>query len=417
MFVVFVHITELGLSYFIFRDNKIWFLVSEVFVIVSILIAWRLYRELVAPLKMLSDGATAIRDKDFNVKFLPVGKYELDTLIDVYNRMIDALRTERIKQEQQHLFLEKLIHTSPTGILILDLDEAIQQVNPRALALLGMEEGALLRKPMSALAHPVLKEIAQLPSGHTRTMTMNGAITYRLLRSHFMDRGFPRHFIMVEELTTEILEAEKKAYGKVIRMMAHEVNNTIGPVNSIIQSTLQSGLPGEALSRALQVAMERNQHLNLFMRNFADLVRLPPPEKRSFDLVDLLERIAQLLQVKAGENRVVFNRVYAEPVFLIKADIHQMEQALINVVKNAIEAIPDGGEVTFITGASELVIRDTGLGIPPDMDSLLFSPFNSTKKNGQGIGLTLVREILSGHGFGFSLKTISPGRTEFRIVF
>ena len=417
LFVVFVHITELGLSYFIFRDNKIWFLVSEVFVIVSILIAWRLYRELVAPLKMLSDGATAIRDKDFNVKFLPVGKYELDTLIDVYNRMIDALRTERIKQEQQHLFLEKLIHTSPTGILILDLDEAIQQVNPRALALLGMEEGALLRKPMSALTHPVLKEIAQLPSGHTRTMTMNGAITYRLLRSHFMDRGFPRHFIMVEELTTEILEAEKKAYGKVIRMMAHEVNNTIGPVNSIIQSTLQSGLPGEALSRALQVAMERNQHLNLFMRNFADLVRLPPPEKRSFDLVDLLERITQLLQVKAGENRVAFNRVYAEPVFLIKADIHQMEQALINVVKNAIEAIPDGGEVTFITGASELVIRDTGLGIPPDMDSLLFSPFNSTKKNGQGIGLTLVREILSGHGFGFSLKTISPGRTEFRIVF
>ena len=173
----------------------------------------------------------------------------------------------------------------------------------------------------------------------------------------------------------------------------------------------------EALSRALQVAMERNQHLNLFMRNFADLVRLPPPEKRSFDLVDLLERIAQLLQVKAGENRVAFNRVYAEPVFLIKADVHQMEQALINVVKNAIEAIPDGGEVTFITGASELVIRDTGLGIPPDMDSLLFSPFNSTKKNGQGIGLTLVREILSGHGFGFSLKTISPGRTEFRIVF
>ena len=417
LFVVFVHLTELGLSYFIFCDNKIWFLVSEVFVIISILIAWRLYRELVAPLKMLSDGASAIRDKDFNVKFLPVGKYELDTLIDVYNRMIDALRTERIKQEQQHLFLEKLIHTSPTGILILDLDEAIQQVNPRALALLGMEEGALLRKPMSALTHPVLKEIAQLPSGHTRTMTMNGAITYRLLRSHFMDRGFPRHFIMVEELTTEILEAEKKAYGKVIRMMAHEVNNTIGPVNSIIQSTLQSGLPGEALSRALQVAMERNQHLNLFMRNFADLVRLPPPEKRSFDLVDLLERIAQLLQVKAGENRVVFTRVYTESVFLIKADIHQMEQALINVVKNAIEAIPDGGEVTFITGASELVIRDTGLGIPPDMDSLLFSPFNSTKKNGQGIGLTLVREILSGHGFGFSLKTISAGRTEFRIVF
>jgi two-component system nitrogen regulation sensor histidine kinase NtrY len=419
LFVVLLHAIELALSYYIFRQDKIWFLVSEVFILLSVGISWKLYRELVAPLKLLTQGADAIKDRDFNVKFLPTGKYEMDKLIAVYNQMIDALRTERVRQEQQHLFLEKLIQTSPTGILILDFDDAVQQANPKAMVLLGLREKDVLGKPAAEISHPVMTEIVQLPSGHSKILTLNGAITYKILKSHFMDRGFPRHFVMLEELTTEILEAEKKAYGKVIRMMAHEVNNTIGPVNSIIQTTLQAGQHSEPVSQALQVAMERNHHLNLFMRNFADLVRLPVPEKRPFDLLTLLQNIADLLQVKAAERQVEFKTVYREPSFIVNADVHQMEQALINIITNAIEAIPGGGVITFLTQSypAQLVIRDTGTGIPADMDTLLFSPFNSTKKNGQGIGLTLVREILAGHGFGFSLETVWTNRTEFRIVF
>lgn len=99
---------------------------------------------------------------------------------------------------------------------------------------------------------------------------------------------------MMEELTVEILEAEKKAYGKVIRMMAHEVNNTIGPVNSILESTLKNGqLLNEqngTLKNALQIAVERNHNLNVFMRNFADIVRLPVPNKKKMDLHKLLSK-------------------------------------------------------------------------------------------------------------------------------
>ena len=270
LFVVLVHLVALVLSYFIFKSDPVLFIASETLIIISILLAWQLYNQLIQPLKLLMQGTEAIKDRDFNVKFVKTGKYEMDQLISVYNNMIDELRTERTKQEQQHFFLEKLIQTSPTGIIILDYEENVQQANPKALELLDATEREVIGKSVSEVDHPMMQQILQLKSGEAKTITVNGANTYKLQKSHFVDRGFPRHFVMIEELTAEILAAEKKAYGKVIRMMAHEVNNTIGPVNSILQSALKKETlwkhdDHDALQHALQVAVDRNQNLNIFM--------------------------------------------------------------------------------------------------------------------------------------------------------
>lgn len=369
-------------------------------------------------------GTEAIKDRDFNVKFVETGKYEMDQLINVYNQMIDQLRTERTKQEEQHFFLEKLIYTSPTGIMILDYEEQVQQINPMALQLLNMQEQEVTGKPISALDHPVMKELQQLQSGKSITVTFDAVTTYKLQKSHFIDRGFPRHFIMIEELTAEILAAEKKAYGKVIRMMAHEVNNTIGPVNSIIQTALQSPLIWKEnetsnLQNALQVAVDRNNNLNIFMRNFAEVVRLPEPHIKQVDLTKLIHSVTQLMTMKAGGKEIEFIHQLIPKPFVVDADEQQLEQALINIVKNAIEAIEQKGRIIFSldTRAKQLVITDTGNGIPADITDNLFSPFFSTKRDGQGIGLTLVREILINHGFEFSLKTIGAGNTAFTIKF
>src|ERR1700722_18528876 len=156
LFVAILHIVALLLTYFIFNENKIFFIISEIFIIISIIISWQLYNELIRPIDLLMQGADAIRDRDFNVKFLSTGKYEMDKLIKVYNEMMDELRTERTKQEEQHLFLEKLIYTSPTGILILDFDEHIQQINPKALQLLDVEEKEMLKKSLAELSHPII---------------------------------------------------------------------------------------------------------------------------------------------------------------------------------------------------------------------------------------------------------------------
>lgn len=424
LFVVIIHATALVLSFFIFRENKLFFIASEVLIIISVAICWHLYKALLQPLNMLMQGTEAIKDRDFTVKFVQTGTYEVDQLINVYNAMIDELRTERTKQEQQHFFLEKLIQTSPTGIMILDYDNNIQQVNPSCCTLLGMTEKALTGKPVAAIHHPVLQQLLQLPSGASTTITLNGITTYKLQKSHFIDRGFPRHFILLEELTAEILAAEKKAYGKVIRMMAHEVNNTIGPVNSILQTALKTAplwqdAATTPLHDAMQVAVQRNQNLNSFMRNFADVVRLPVPVKKTINLVQLLQSVTTLMQLRAGEKQIRFRFNLPATPFYLQADEQQLEQALINIVKNAIEAIDSSGEISFTLHPQtrELVITDTGKGISNEVAEHIFSPFFSTKKDGQGIGLTLVRDILGNHGYTFSLKANADGLTAFTIQF
>jgi signal transduction histidine kinase len=272
--------------------------------------------------------------------------------------------------------------------------------------------------------HPLLSQIKLLKSGETVVVKPDGINTYKLQKSHFVDRGFSRHFVMLEDLTVEILAAEKNVYGKVIRMMAHEVNNTVGPVNSIIQLSLKADQLWKShqfnpLKDALQVAVERNQNLNIFMRNFAELVKLPPANKRPVDLHQLIDSVAKLMGIKAKEKKVEFIFQLGDGPFSIFADEQQIEQVLINVVKNAIEAIDLQGTVVFRTTQAKksLVISDTGAGISASQTADLFSPFFTTKKDGQGIGLTLVREILINHGFDFSLKTVADHQTEFSIFF
>jgi two-component system nitrogen regulation sensor histidine kinase NtrY len=424
LFVSILHIVALVLSYFIFKENKVLFIVSELFVLLSVLISIQLYKQLLQPLQLLMQGADAIKDRDFNVKFLPTGKYEMDKLIGVYNQMIDELRTERTRQEQQHFFLEKLIHTSPTGILILDYDDRIQEINPKAVKLLGLAENDVRGKSLEEIQHPVITQIKSLGSGESGTITHQGVNTYKIQKSHFVDRGFARHFVMIEELTVEILAAEKRAYGKVIRMMAHEVNNTIGPVNSILDSALKKAALWEheetsVLKNAMQVAHDRNTNLNLFMRNFADVVRLPEPVKRRIDLHKVLQSVGELMEGMANARQVQLVYDFAQGPFIIEADKQQLEQAFINIIKNAMEAIEGKGSVTLSTNLSsrKLAITDTGHGIAPTVGEQLFSPFYSTKKDGQGIGLTLVKEILLNHRFEFSLQTVEPGKTVFEIHF
>jgi len=424
LFVIILHAVALALSFYIFKQNKIFFIASEVLILISVFISWKLYNELIQPLNMLMQGTDAIKDRDFNVKFVKTGKYEMDELINVYNYMIDELRKERTKQEEQHFFLEKLIKTSPTGIIILDFEDHVQQINPKTLELLNLDEMDVKGKSLHEINHPVAQQIIQLKSGESKTITLSGSATYKIQKSHFIDRGFPRHFIMIEELTAEILAAEKKAYGKVIRMMAHEVNNTIGPVNSILESALKANelwkeKKNYSLQTALQVAVNRNHNLNLFMRNFADVVRLPEPNKKTIDLTRLIRSVAKLMELKAGEKQIQFDYKLADVPFFISADAQQMEQVLINVVKNAIESIEEKGTITFEANLQKrsLTITDTGKGISAHIAENLFSPFFSTKKDGQGIGLTLVREILLNHGFEFSLKTVAEKQTEFLIRF
>jgi len=418
VYILVLHLVLIWLVYKILFQDKIVFIASEIFLLISIAASIRIYQNFMKPNEFVKSGIEAIKDKDFTIKFVPTGTGEVDSLIEVYNLMIDQLREERTKLNEQHFFLEKLIAASPISIIILDFDERIESLNAKAIERFKLDSNAFKGKKLADTNLPLIVELANVQDGESRIIKTNSVETFKVQRSHFMDKGFRRSFLMIEELTSEMYESEKKAYGKVIRMMAHEVNNTLGATDSIFQTT-RSYLVSEEffdLKEALRVASERNMQLTRFMRNFADVVRLPSPNKEHTNLSQLIKGVVVFMQSYAVENGVKLQTESMNEIF-VEVDSGQMEQVLVNVIKNAIQSCDRGNVVNLVISDHQLVIRNNGKPISQLESSQLFNPFYSSKPDGQGIGLTLSREILLNHGFDFSLKTNEDGWTEFVILF
>ncbi|GAB2963538.1 ATP-binding protein [Hymenobacter coalescens] len=423
LFVVFIHAAIAGLA-LQFRASNMWlFGATELLLIVTAVISVQLYRGFVRPINLIAAGTEAIRDRDFTMKFLPVGQTEMDQLIDTYNTMIDELRQERVTQHEKSFLLERLIDASPAGILLLDFEGRIQGVNPAAARCLQQPAQQLAGLRPAALPGEWGRVLGQLEAGQPQVVQLSGLQTYRASTSSFLDRGFPRHFILLEELTQELIRQEKQAYEKLIRMMSHEINNSIGAVNSILQSfRYYAGQLAEDdradFTEALDVSVQRNTHLANFIAGFANLVRLPPPQPRPTDVHEQLKAICRLLQVQSEKRRIRWHWQLAEGPLFVRLDAQQMEQALLNICKNALEAIDHDGNVWVRTTAEPptVTIENDGPGIAPEVQPQLFTPFFSTKRDGQGIGLTMIRDILLQHGFAFRLATNpDTGRTAFHI--
>ncbi|MEM9720671.1 MAG: ATP-binding protein, partial [Bacteroidota bacterium] len=334
---------------------------------------------------------------------------------------MERLRQERVLNQEQNLFLKALIEASPVGIIILDFDGFITDCNPEALNLPGFGNEEVMGKHLGQIPGPLGIALEQVSVGSSEIIRVSGVHMYKCQKAQFLDRGAKRQFLIVEELTEAILESEKNAYEKVIRMMSHEVNNSTGAINSILhtfEKTLkQQNLPDHL--EALEVAITRNEHLGQFMKNFAEVVRLPEPQKTNTDIHKLLIQVYTLYAVEAKRRNIQWQWDLDTEDFIASIDRSQIEQVLVNLVKNAFESMEAHGHLLISTRASErcLIIQDDGPGIPPELQNKLFTPFFSTKTHGQGVGLTLVREILVNHGCSFSLSTPKPGCTQFRIEF
>ena len=422
LFVVIIHAVLIALAAQLRTANPVLFVASEGLLLVSIVLTGQLYRGFVRPFQLIAAGTAAIRAKDFSMKFVPVGQREMDQLIHVYNEMIDALRRERVSQHEKSFLLERLIQASPAGILILDFEGRIEGVNAAAERMLGQPAVALLGQRPAALPGAWGPALAGLAESQPLALRLSGLQTYRATAAHFLDRGFPRRFLLLEELTQELIKQEKQAYSQLIRMMSHEINNSIGAINSILHS-FQHYAPQLApadqpdFTQALDVSIARNTQLANFIANFAHLVRLPAPVLQPTDIHTLLRGIGRLLQPQSAARRIEWHLELPSTPLVLLLDAQQLEQALLNIAKNALEAVGHGGNVWVRTTARPptLVIENDGPGLTPEVSQHLFMPFFSTKRDGQGIGLTLVRDILLAHGFSFQLQTEASGRTAFRI--
>jgi len=426
LYLLFIHLAFAIVSIYFLWENRIWLLAVEAFFVLSFFLALKLFRALFQPLDLIMTGAEFIKDKDFTSKFNEVGQPEMDKLIGVYNRMIDHLREERTRLQEQHYFMDKILKASPSGIITFDFDEKIAMVNPSAAKMLQLAPENLIGKKLADIHTSFAGALSRLLVGESLVIPVQGRRRVKCQKSQYLDRGFARGFILMEELTEELRRSEKAAYEKLIRMMSHEVNNSIGAVNSLLHTFLnyKTQLRDEDrkdYETALQVAIARTEHLNAFMRSFADVVRLPLPKRQPCDLQELLENIALLMSAESQKRRIVWKWAIEAPLEPIVMDKNQMEQVFVNIFKNAMEAIDENGTITTRIGKkggrSFVIIEDTGGGLTPEARANLFTPFFSTKENGQGIGLTMIQEILSQHRFEFSLDSQLGGPTQFGIYF
>jgi two-component system nitrogen regulation sensor histidine kinase NtrY len=415
VYLVLIHAVLATISFFVLREDRLWLLAVEGLFVLSIVFGVLLVRTFFVPLDLIRTGAELIGERDFTSQFREVGQPEMDSLIRIYNQMIDRLREERLKQQEQHYFLEKILAASPAGILTLDFDRRVSSLNPAAEKLLEATTAEMQGRELEGA-------LAAIPEGGSEVLALQGGRRLKVTRAELFDRGFPRGFLLLEELTEELRASEKAAYGKLIRMMSHEINNSVGAVGSLLDSF--RGYAGdlgaedrEDYLQAITVAITRLENLRAFMNGFAEVVRLPPPDRRPADVKQLVDEILILLRPELDRRRIAVVWEGVETLPPVELDRNQIEQVVVNVLKNAMESIGEDGRIALRLNRGSLAIRDSGPGIPEEVRSLLFTPFFSTKRNGRGLGLTLVQEILSAHGFAFSLEAGEGGGAEFRVGF
>ena len=411
------------LLYIATEENGWKFYLTEGIISFCLIYLVYFYNKVIKPLNSIAGGMDLLRAQDFSSRLAPVGQQEADRIVQVFNRMMDQLKEERLRLREQNHFLDLLINVSPMGVVILTFDERIAMANKAALAFLGeTSEKAILNKTMTQLSSDLAEELSRLPKDATETIRLSDSHIYRCSRLSFVDHGFAHPFFLIESLTSEVMKAEKKAYEKVIRMIAHEVNNTVAGTTSALETiddALQTMEDTDDLREVMKVCIERSFNMSQFITNFANVVKIPEPQTEEVGLNARVEACKIFMENVCQHRNIKLHMELCEENPIVKMDTSLFEQVLINIIKNSAESIDEGGEIVIRTTASPLMLEvcDNGKGISKEIESKLFTPFFSTKPNGQGIGLIFIREVLMKHGFSFSLRTYPDGITRFRIRF
>lgn len=400
---------------------KLFFWIEGLMVLVIVLL-FLLYQRIIKPLYTLGNGMDLLNEQDFSSRLGRVGQKETDRIVDVFNRIMDQLKNERLRLREQNHFLDLLIQASPMGVIILNLDRQILSVNPAACKMLRItgEEEVIGNTLSGRNDLPLLEELDRVPLDGSQTIRLSDANVYKCSHSSFMDQGFSHDFYLIEMLTQEVFKAEKKAYEKVIRMISHEVNNTTAGITSTLdtlESTFSEMEDMKDVCDVLQISIDRCYSMSRFITNFADVVRIPEPQCKPTSLNELVTSCKRFMETICMSRDIELRMELADDLPMVEIDRSLFEQVLVNIIKNSAESIGRQGHIYIRTTTHPLCLEvgDDGQGISKETEAKLFSPFFSTKPNGQGIGLIFIREVLQRHQCSFSLKTYADGITRFKI--
>ncbi len=366
-------------------------------------------RRTLRPLQTVSNLLAALREGDFSFRGREAGPEDaLGSVFLELNTLADLLQQQRIGALEATALLRAVMAEIPTAVFAFDGEGRLRLVNRAGEAALGRPGSRLTGRTaeelglQGALSNPGVQHL-DLPGASGR---------FDVRRSAFRQGGLPHTLLVLNDLTRPLREEERQAWQRLVRVLSHEFNNSLAPIQSLsgsLAALVKRDPPPpdlrEDLLAGLEVIASRSGSLQRFLEAYARMAKLPPPRLEAVDLGDLVRRVAAL------ETRVPV-AVQAGPEVRLRADGDQLQQVLVNLVKNAAEAsLESGGGVVLgwdLEGEAALVwVADEGPGPPPAAN--LFVPFFTTKPGGSGIGLALSRQIAEAHGGALALEPRKDG--------
>ena len=381
-----------------------WTLTLVIFVFVITFIS-AARDHVIHPLQTMSNLLAALREGDYSIRARGARADDAlgEVLLEV-NTLGETLRVQRLGAFEATALLRTIMAEIEVSVFTFDPDRRLRLVNRAGEDLLGQTIDKLLGRTAKDLG---LEEVYEVDQDEPVTMSFpGGSGRWRVGRSTFRERGLPHDLIVLTDLSRTLREEERRAWQRLVRVLGHEMNNSLAPIKSLAGS-LENLLRREPMPKdwkddaesGLKSIASRADSLSRFMQAYTRLAKLPPPQMEEVDLGDLVQRVVNL------EPRLKV-QVVPGPKLQIRADAAQIEQVLINLVHNAVDAsLETSGSVTIRWRESgddvEVIVTDEGPGIMNPTN--LFVPFFTTKPDGSGIGLTLSRQIAEAHDGTVSL--------------
>jgi two-component system, NtrC family, nitrogen regulation sensor histidine kinase NtrY len=386
---------------------KVRWTVVFVVTVCTFIAAYVLHEHLTYPLRTLSNIITALREEDYSLRARHASREGAfgEVMLEV-NALADLMESRKLEAVEAAALLRAVLAQIDAAIFAFDAEDRLQLVNRAGERLLAIPRERLLGESASKLG---LSDLLADDAPAAIDRVFPGASgRWDVRRSSFRERGVPHRLLVVADITRALREEEADAWRRIVRVLGHELNNSLAPIKSIATSleklVTQDELPDdwrEDLTSGMRVIGSRTEALTRFTRAYAQLARLPEPRKRDVQVDALVQRVTKL------DTRVRVD--VAGPATTIRADEDQLEQLLINLIKNAADAALHRVAVHWRSNGDgfTLQVEDDGPGVSGTAN--LFVPFFTTKPTGTGVGLFLSRQIAEAHGGTLSLTNRPDG--------